>query len=171
MELFGFSVTSIYLIVLIVSGICILLTLLIADVFSADLGFFNPTLILAFLTILSASGYLLEKYASMNSLFIFVISAAGAFIVAACLHIFVFIPLSNAEESLVYTDDSLKGREGKVLTPIPIDGYGEIMIESYSGHIVKTAASFYNEEINASTKIVVIEVKNNIAYVIPQEDL
>ncbi len=171
MELFGASISSIYLIILIVSGICIFLTLLIADVFSADIGFFNPTLILAFLTILSASGYLLEKYTIMNSVFIFIISSIGAFLVAACLHFFVFIPLSNAEESLVYNDDSLKGRVGKVLTSIPKDGYGEIMIESYSGHIVKTATGFYNEEINGSSTIVVIEVKNNIAYVIEQADL
>ncbi|MFT8321194.1 MAG: hypothetical protein ABF649_09830, partial [Bacillus sp. (in: firmicutes)] len=169
--LFGFSISSFYLIVLIISGLCIFLTLLIADIFSADLGFFNPTLILAFLTILSASGYLLEKYARMNSLLIFGLSAAGAFVVALCLHFFVFIPLSNAEESLGYSDDSLKGRVGKVLTSIPKDGYGEIMIESYSGHIIKTAAGFYNEEIKGPSKIVVIEVKNNIAYVIPQEDL
>lgn len=49
MELFGFDLPSIYLTVLIGSGICVILTLLLSDLFGGDVGIFNPTLILAFL--------------------------------------------------------------------------------------------------------------------------
>ncbi|GKU82252.1 hypothetical protein [Niallia sp. NCCP-28] len=171
MELFGFSITSIYLLLLIISGICILVTLVISDVFSAELGILNPTVILAFLTIFSASGFLMEKYALLNSIAVLGLSSVIAIIVALCLHFFVLIPLSSAEESLVYDDESLKGRVGKVITAIPKDGFGEILIESYSGNISKTAAGFYNEEIASAANVVIIEVKNNIAYVVLQEDL
>jgi len=171
MELFGFSITSIYLGLLIICGICIFATFVISDIFSAELGVLNPTVILAFLTILSASGFLMEKYASFSSVFIFILSAFIAIIIALCLHFFILIPLSNAEESLVYDDESLKGRAGKVITAIPKDGFGEVLIESHSGHISKTAAGFYNEEIPGAANIVIIEVKNSIAYVVMQEDL
>lgn len=171
MELFDFSIISIYLLLLIICGICILVTFILSDVFSAELGVLNPTVILSFLTILSASGFLMEKYALLNSITVLVLSAFIAIIVALCLHFFVLIPLSNAEESLAYNDESLKGRVGKVITAIPKDGFGEVLIESYSGNILKTAAGFYNEEIPSAASVVIIKVENNIVYVVIQKDL
>lgn len=171
MELLGYSVSSIYLFLLIVSGFLIVISLLFSDILSIDLHFINPTLILAFVIIFSASGYLMEKYSFLNSVLILILSAIIAFIIAVCLHFFLFIPLSNAEESLVYDNGSLKGRVGKVITTIPKDGFGEILIESYSGNIAKTAASFYNEEILEGAKTLVIEVKDNIAFVVIHEEI
>lgn len=170
MELFGYSLSSIYLTVLIVSAACVLLTLLLSDLFSGDIGVLNPTLILAFFTILSAGGYLMERYVSINSWLILLISSTIALLISICLHFFVFIPLANAEESLVYDEESLKGRIGKVITSIPKDGFGEILIESISGNISKTATSFYNEEISYGTETVVVEIKNNIAYVVAKDN-
>ena len=166
MELLGAPLSSIYLTVLIGSGICILLTLFLSDLFSGDIGILNPTLILAFFTILSAGGYLMERYSTLSSWIILLIASTIALIISICLHFFIFIPLANAEESLVYKEESLKGRIGKVITSIPKDGFGEILIESISGNISKTAASFYNEEIQYGTEIVIVEIRNNIAYVI-----
>ena len=31
--------------------------------------------------------------------------------------------------SLAYTDESLMGQVGKVIVPVPVDGFGEIVIE------------------------------------------
>lgn len=171
MELFGLDLPSIYLTVLIGSGICVILTLLLSDLFGGDVGVFNPTLILAFFTILSASGYLMEKYSNINSIIILSISAVIALIISSCLHFFVFIPLANAEESLVYNEESLKGRIGKVITAIPQDGFGEILIESISGNISKTAASFYNEEIGFGEETVVVEIRENVAYVVRKDGI
>ncbi|MGV3240523.1 hypothetical protein ACEF17_10455 [Streptococcus hyovaginalis] len=106
-ELFCFDLPSISLTVLIGSGICVILTLLLSDLFGGDVGVFNPTLILAFFTILSASGYLMEKYSSINSFIILSISAIIALIISSCLHFFVFIPFSNAGDSLFFSDESL----------------------------------------------------------------
>lgn len=113
----------------------------------------------------------MEKYSTINSIIILSISAVIALIISSCLHLFVFIPLANAEESLVYSDESLKGRIGKVITTIPKDGYGEILIESISGNISKTAASFYNEEIGFGEETVVVEIKENVAYVVRKDGI
>lgn len=169
MELFGFSLPSIYLALLVISGILILFSIFFSDILHTDIGILNPTVLLSFLTILSACGYLLERYSGLNSIVIIVVSALAAFIAALIFHFFVLIPLSSAEESLVYNEESLKGRVGKVITTIPMDGYGEIIIESTSGNISKTAASFYNEAIENGIEIIVIEVKDSIAYVVPYE--
>ncbi|KAB7669374.1 hypothetical protein F9279_11135 [Bacillus sp. B1-b2] len=170
MELFGTPLSSIYLTILIGSGCCILLTIFLSDIFSVDIGILNPTLILAFFSILSAGGYIMEKYTSIHSWLILLISTAIAVIISIILHFFVFVPLANAEESLVYTEESLKGRIARVIVSIPKDGYGEILIESYSGNISKTATSFYNEEIPYGTETVIIEIRSNVAYVVPKEE-
>lgn len=170
MELFGIPLSSIYLTILIGSGCCILLTLFLSDLFSVDIGILNPTLILAFFSILSSGGYIMEKYAEINSWLVLLISSVIAVIISIILHVFVFVPLSNAEESLVYTEESLKGRVGKVIVTIPKDGYGEILIESYSGNISKSATSFYNEEIQYGTEAVIVEIRSNVAYVVSKEE-
>ena len=86
-------------------------------------GFLNPVLVLAFLTFLSAIGYLLEILTGMNSVLILIIAAITSVILDTLLNVFVLIPLANTEESLVYTEDSLKGRIAAVIIPIPEDGF------------------------------------------------
>ncbi|MGG7621033.1 NfeD family protein [Bacillus coreaensis] len=164
MELFGYPIQTIYLTTLIVSGAFTVLYIFFGDIAEAALDFLT-TLILAFLTFLSASGYLLELITSLNSLVILFISIVIAFILDILLNIFVLVPLSSAEESLVYTSDSLKGRVGTVLIPIPQDGFGEVVIKSSSGTISKPAVSFENEVIAEGQKVLVIDVKDGVLHV------
>lgn len=72
-------------------------------------SFLNPVLILAFITFLSAAGYIFEMTTSLNSAVILLIAAVIAVLLDILLNIFVLIPLASAEESLVYTDESLRG--------------------------------------------------------------
>lgn len=165
------SIETIYLIALILSGISILLYMFFGDFLDAAGDIFNPTLILAFITIASASGYLLEQYSSLNSILIFVLSCVIAFIIDTCLNIFVLIPISSAEESLAYTEQSLKGRVGKVITSIPKDGYGEVLIENASGRIAKPAAGLKNEAIQEGRAVIIVSIKNGVLYVSLYDDL
>lgn len=172
MELFGTSIENVYLIVLILSGILTILYLFFGDfleAFGEITPFFNPALILAFITFFSASAYIMEIVSSLSTVLIIIISVVIAFILTSVLNLFVFIPMKSAEESLSYTEESLKGRVGKLILSIPLDGYGEIVIESKSGTISKPAASYDKEEIQAGSRVLVIEVKNGILYVIPYE--
>ena len=171
MDFLATSIETVYLIVLIVSGLSIFLYLLFGDFLEAAGDFLSPTLILAFVTIASASGYLFETYTSLNSVLILVISLVTAFTVDACLNMFVLIPLSSAEESLAYTEESLKGRVGKVITSIPEDGYGEVLIENTSGRIAKPAVGFKNAAIQEGMKVLIIDVKKGVLQVTVYDDL
>lgn len=171
MEIFGAGIQTIYLYTLLISGSLIILYLFFGDVVegvSEATGILNPVLILAFLTFLSAAGYLLEALTALNSILIMVISAIVSLILDTFLNVFVLIPLSKSEESLVYTEDSLKGRIGNVIIPIPENGFGEVLIESISGRISKPAASFDNTFIDEGKKVLIIDVKNGVIYVVPQ---
>jgi membrane-bound ClpP family serine protease len=173
MGIFGLSIETLYLTVLIIAGGITLLYLLFGDFLEGIVeatGFLNPTLILAFVTFTSASGYIFEVLTSFHHLLIISISVIIAIILDVFLNVFVLIPLSRAEESLVYTTQSLRGRVGDVIIPIPADGFGEVIIKSASGTISKSAASFENKAIAEGEKVLIIEVKEGILKVLPYEN-
>ncbi|PWW19438.1 hypothetical protein DFO73_1206 [Cytobacillus oceanisediminis] len=174
MELFGLPIQTIYLYTLIFSGILIILYIFFGDM-AEGLGeaasFLNPVLLLAFITFTSAAGYILELLTSLNSLVNLLIGAAIALILDTLLNVFVLVPLSSAEESLVYTEESLRGRVGTVLIPIPKDGYGEVMIENISGRISKPAESYENTFIAEGKKVLIVDVDNGVIQVMEHEQI
>ncbi|WP_409304532.1 NfeD family protein [Peribacillus sp. SCS-155] len=173
MEIFGAPLEQVYLYGLVISGILTLLFILFNDAFAGleAPDFLNPTLIVSFLTILSASGYLFERLTGIHSGLISAASAAIALLVVSMLNIFVLIPLSSAEESLVITEYDLKGRTGVVITSVPIDGFGEVLIESNSGSIAKPAVSFNKEAIPSQSKVLIIDVENGVLHVSPYKPI
>ncbi|MFC4024336.1 hypothetical protein ACFOUV_11075 [Oceanobacillus longus] len=173
MTIFGYPVESLYLIMLVISGLLTVLYIFFGDIAEGIGGvfsFLNPALILAFITIFSASGYVLEFITSFSSVTIIFISILISFILDALLNVFVLIPMSSAEQSLSYTEESLKGRVGKIIIPVPKNGFGEIVIESKSGRISKTAASYENQIIEEGQQVLVIEVENGVLYVVAYEN-
>ncbi|MFS0862467.1 NfeD family protein [Fredinandcohnia sp. 179-A 10B2 NHS] len=173
MELFGYDIQTIYLFGLVVSGVCTLLLILFGDFLDGLFpdSFLSPTLVFSFLTFLSASGYIFEKILSFTSLITFLIALVLAFILVTLLNVFVLIPLSSAEESIAYKEEDLKGRIGRVITSIPVDGFGEIVIEGISGTIAKSAKSFNNEPIPYDEKVLVIDIKESVVYVLPYQSM
>ncbi|MGG5252092.1 NfeD family protein [Neobacillus sp. SM06] len=176
MEPFSIPLETIYMYGLIFSGAITVLYVLFADVLHFQgagdgLHFLNPVLLFAFVTIFSASGYLLEGLTELNYLLIMAISAVSAFIVVTLLNVFVLVPLSSAEESLVYKETDLIGRVGTVITTIPSNGFGEVLIDSISGRIAKSAISFDGREIQNGEKILVIHVENGVLQVTNQHKL
>ncbi|KRG12690.1 hypothetical protein [Lederbergia galactosidilytica] len=170
MTLFGYPIETIYLILLVVSGVLTLLYLFFGDILDgADevSPFLNPVLILAFITFFSAGGFILEKATSLNAYLIIVISAFISLLLDILLNVFVLVPLKSAEQSLSYTEKSLEGRVGKTIVSIPTEGFGEVVIESYSGMISKPAASYENTNISEGTEVLVIEVRDGVLHVIP----
>jgi membrane protein implicated in regulation of membrane protease activity len=172
MELLNMPLETIYLYGLIGAGILTILYVFFADVAHFDgPDYLNPVIILAFVTIFSASGYLFEKLTSIHYLLIIGISALLSIILVTFLNVFILIPLSNAEESLVYKESDLRGRIGKVITAIPEDGYGEVIIESISGRIAKPATSFDRVPIDNGTKVLVVDIKDGVLQVSSQQEI
>ncbi len=166
--LFGVDIQTIYLVTLIVAGCITVLYILFSDFLDgmADgIAFVNPAVILAFITLTSASGYLLEQFSSMSSLFVFIISCIISAILSSLLYFFVLVPLKSAEVSLAYTEQSLEGQIGKVIVPIPKDGFGEVVIETAGGIISKRATGFDNEAIDYDEEVLIIEVKDGTLHV------
>jgi membrane protein implicated in regulation of membrane protease activity len=174
MELFGMPLETIYFYGLVVSGALTIVYLFFGDALEGiteAIPFVNPTLIFSFVAIFSAGGYLGETLTELHSIMIAAASAIIALLFVTLLNVFVLIPLSNAEESLVYKESDLRGRIGTVITGIPVDGYGEVLIENISGRISKPAASFTKSEIPYGKKVLVIDVENGVLQVKLYEEL
>ncbi|MBD1381578.1 hypothetical protein [Metabacillus arenae] len=176
MELFGTSLETIYFYGLIIAGSLTFLYILFGDVlegvFEGITGsLLNPTLLFSFLTIFTANGYLFELITSLHSGLIFLISLGISSILVTLLNVFVLIPLSSAEESLSYSESDLKGRMGVVITSIPVDGYGEVILKSNSGSIAKPAISFDSLPIPSGSNVLVIDVQSGVLSVVEQKGL
>ncbi|KMK76093.1 NfeD family protein [Alkalihalobacillus pseudalcaliphilus] len=151
-----------------ITVVYILLSDLLEPVFGFLDGILNPVLILSFLTFFCASGYLLE-FLPISSFVIILISMGISLLLVTLLNVFVLIPLSNAEATLGYTEEDLRGRMAKVIISIPEDGFGEIMITDHSGHISRTAKSFEETSIASGEEVIVIDIKDGVLYVAIQE--
>ncbi|KGR78898.1 membrane protein [Ureibacillus manganicus DSM 26584] len=166
--MFGIEIQTVYLTTLIVAGCITVLYILFSDALDGVVDgilFFNPSVILAFITITSASGYLLEQFSPMSSLLVLIISSTLSAILSSLLYFFILVPLKSAEVSLAYTEQSLEGQIGKVIVPIPKDGFGEVVIETAAGIISKRATGFDNEAIDYNDEILIIEVKDGTLHV------
>lgn len=168
MEVFGIAIEQIYMYSLFGLAAIMILYLFFGDAVDGigeGLAFLNPTVILSFLTFTAAGGFILEWSTSWNSFIILAGAAAIAAVLSVLLYFFVLLPLKSAEVSMAYTDESLAGQVAKVITPIPTDGFGEIVIETVNGLISKRAVGLDNEEISYGREVLVIEVKDGTFYV------
>lgn len=169
MTLFGYSLEQIYLVVLIFAGLATILFMFFGEVVEGigdGLPIFNPSVILSFFTLMSAAGFILEKLAFFSSAWNIGVAAIIGVILSALFYLFILVPLKSADVSLAYTEQSLEGQLGKVIVPIPEDGFGEVVIETTSGGMIaKRAAGYDNEVIDYDSTVLVVEVKEGTLFV------
>ena len=163
MELFGMPIVQVYLYLLIISAITTLIYVFLSDV-ADGIGegnpFLDPAVVLSFITFAAAAGYIMELTVNWNSGLILTVALGISFVLDLLLYFFVLLPLASAEVSLAYTEESLMGQVGRVIVPIPIDGFGEIVIETVNGLISKRAIGYENTAIEYDKEVLIIEVKN-----------
>ncbi|CAM3224968.1 hypothetical protein FITA111629_10960 [Filibacter tadaridae] len=163
MELFGIPIVQVYLFTLIIAGIATLLYVFLSDLadgIGEGIPFLDPAVILAYITFVAAIGYIAELVTAWNSWLILGVALAVAFILDLLLYFFILLPLKSAEVSLAYTDESLAGQVAKVIVPVPVDGFGEIVIESVNGILSKRASGYENTAIEYGKEVLIIEVRN-----------
>ncbi|ALC89007.1 hypothetical protein AM500_03755 [Bacillus sp. FJAT-18017] len=170
----GVPMDTIYLYGLLIAGGLTLVYVLFSDLLDGifdGLDMFNPVLLFSFITFLSAGGFILEKLTSLSHLVILLINSGLSAILVTLLNVFVLLPIRKAEVSLTYTESDLRGRVGKVITAIPTDGFGEVMIDSISGRISKPAKSFDGAEISNGHDVLIVDTANGVLQVAVKEKI
>ncbi|WP_339177664.1 hypothetical protein [Oceanobacillus sp. FSL W7-1293] len=174
MTLFGYAIQDLYLWILIIAAILTVVVLLFGDLLDGifeSIPFLHPVLVLSFFIFLSAMGYVLEWFMDWSSLIILIISSILSIIFVTLLHLFVLVPIRSAEQSWGYSEEALIGSVGTAIVSIPIDGYGEVMVQWKSGVISKPAVSYDNEAISQDERVLIIEIKDGVFYVSPYQSL
>lgn len=153
-------------------GLITILYVLFADAIDGmDSGILNPTTILTFLLFICATGFILLKLTNWNDEIIIIVALVVSSIITFLLYFFVLVPLASAEVSTAYTNESLQGQVGRVIVPIPNDGYGEIVIETVNGIISKRAVGYDKEAIDYDKQVLIIDIEDGTFLVKEYEPL
>lgn len=142
-----------------------ILYLLIGDaiegIFGGIEGIINPTLLLCALTIIGGAGVLLSKYSGFSELVVFGISLLIGIIAYILVYYFLILPMSKAEVSTTFSIKELEGVLAEVITSIPSNGYGEIILSTISGTSNYIAKSMDGQEITSGSRVLVIKAEED----------
>lgn len=134
-------------------------------------GFFHPLLVLGTLAVIAGAGILLTKYTHLSAGIVLAIGFGLGVIAYILIYYFLIIPISHAEMSSVHSARDYEGLIAEVITSIPANGYGEVLIASPTGSRSETAKSFDNMDVPSGKKVVVVQVDSNgVCFVSPMED-
>ncbi|MDQ0429694.1 hypothetical protein QOZ98_002522 [Planomicrobium stackebrandtii] len=167
MAVFGLPMEQLYMYVLLASGALTVLYVFFGDIadLKGGLPVFNLTVILAFIIFGSAIGFLMETATELSEWAILAISGGAATILTMVLYFLILLPLSAAESLSAYSEEPLPGQMANVIISIPVDGYGEVVLENCAGMISKRATGYNNEAISQDEKVLIVEVNDGTLYV------
>jgi len=133
------------------------------DFLSVD--YLNPTVVASGVTAFGGAGIMLSKYTPLGGVLAAIAALLTALGVAFVIYRYYVKPMNQSENSTSYSMKGLTGRLGEVLTTIPGEGYGEVLVRVGAGNTNHIAASFDRSVIQAGTRVVVVESKDGILYV------
>lgn len=140
----------------------------VLDFLSLEFGeILNPMILVGGATVFGGAGILLTEYTAMQPVPIAVCALLLAVFCSLLVYFLYIKPMKKAENSTAFSIRELSGKIGEIITPVPSHGYGEILIRVGAGMTNQIAASFDHEEIASGTRVVVVEVKDNVLYVSP----
>lgn len=165
----GIDIQSIYFYGLIIGAIITLLYMLFGDVFEVMGAFgdfapgsiLNPVVILSFISVLCGAGYVFELRESFTSLTIFIFSTIISLVIVSIIHFFILVPLAKSEQSTAHSIHDFVHKEGEVITTIPANGVGEVLIKTPLGSRGNIAKSVSDTEIRQGVFVSVIEVDDS----------
>ncbi|MEH6945126.1 hypothetical protein, partial [Bacillus sp. JJ722] len=154
--------------------IILFVNLFLGGLFDSALGLdndvFNLTTTLCFTGVASAIGYLLLTYSSLSTFMVILLAVLLSVGLTFVLNMFVFIPLSKMESSTAFKIEDIEGEVGEVTLRIPEDSIGEVTVKTALGIVSRTAKSYNKKEINQGEPALIIEVKDNIFYVVKYDN-
>lgn len=130
-----------------------------------NLPIIQPLTLIGGLSIFGGAGILLQNYTALTAISIIMLSLSIGIVGMILLYFLYLKPMENAENSIGYSIKELVGKEAIVVTPIPIEGFGEVMIKTVGGMINHIAASYDNQYIAAENHVVVVEVVDGVLHV------
>lgn len=133
------------------------------DFLSVD--YLNPTVLAVGVTVFGGTGITLTDHSLLGGAVVLLVSLLLALVIGFLVARYYIRPLKKTENSTAYSMKGLSGRIAEVITSIPPQGFGEVLVRVGAGNANHIAASFDGSAIQAGAKVVVIEIKDGVLYV------
>lgn len=168
------ALSSIFIYIFIATLVILFINLFLGGLFDSALGLdsdvFNLTTTLCFTGVAAAFGYLFVTYTPLSTFLVITLAVLLSLGLTVVLNTFVFIPLSRMESSTAFKIEDMQGEVGEVTLRIPVDSIGEVTVKTKLGIVSRTAKSYHNKEIEQGEPALIIEVKDNIFYVVKYDE-
>ncbi|PEI77065.1 phosphate ABC transporter permease [Bacillus wiedmannii] len=170
MALFGYPLETIYLYGFIIATILTVIYIFFGDIFESIFSFGGGsvsvvTLLLSFFAMLCGLSYIGEYLISFNSILIFGSAFAISFIGVFIMKILILKPIAEAEQNTVQRMDEFIGCKGEVITTIPTEGFGEVLISSQFGSNAIPAKTIGKKDISQGTEVIIEGVQDGVLLV------
>jgi membrane protein implicated in regulation of membrane protease activity len=129
----------------------------------------QPVSLVSGITAFGGAGILLSSLTLFSPPLTFWLSVCSAVLISFISYFVWVRPMKDAESSTGFSVYQLSGKLGEVLTAIPANGLGEVIVTMVNGRSNHMAASYDSQSIGVGTRVVVVEVKNHVLYVTPFE--
>ena len=140
------------------------------DSLSMDhLDFLQPMVLVGGITIFGGSGIMLNQYTLLKPFPAAIVSLMISIAVSFLVYFSYVKPMKNSENSTAFSIKDLVGRIGEVTVPIPVGGYGEVVLKVGAGNTNQIAGNLEQVEISAGARVVVGETKEGVLYVFRYE--
>lgn len=133
------------------------------------IDFLHPMVLVGGITIFGGSGVMLTKYTHMDPGPAAILALMISIAVSILVYFSYVKPMKNSENSTGFSMKDLVGKIGEVTVPIPVGGYGEVILKVGAGNTNQIAASLDQEDIPTGTRVVVGETKEGVLYVFPYD--
>lgn len=164
--IFGEQMQTIYVYVLIFCSISAFVLVIFGDIFHFD-GALDPMLVVPWLSFTALFGYLGEIFFEGQHWLVLLGSVTISSILVFLLNFYILMPVRHSEASISISEKDMEGRVATVVTPIPVQGMGEIQFKSVTGSLSRPAALYDTQEeaIPRGAQVLIIEIKDRICYV------
>lgn len=133
------------------------------------LDFLKPVVIVSAIAGFGGAGLMLDRLAALAPLLEAGIAALSGCMLGGGVWALAVRPMRNVEQTGGYAMAELEGKIAEVVTTIPEEGYGEIIVRVGAGFTSRPATSIDDQRIASGTRVVIVEVEDGVVRVVPFE--
>ncbi len=135
--------------------------------FDSDFSF---SVVVSFLTAFGGIGLFLTESTGWSGNIVFMAALILSFLIASGFYFLYLNPMHESENNVAFSEQEYVGKKASVITPIPANGYGEVLLRMGASNVSCMAASYYKKDISAQMRVVVKQVKDGLVYVVIVND-
>ncbi|MBB6671128.1 NfeD family protein [Cohnella nanjingensis] len=126
---------------------------------------FQPVVLAGGITVFGGAGLLMHRYSPLSALGVYASAIVIAVAIAIAMYFVYVRPMKASENSVGFSMNDLEGKRAEVLTSIPADGCGEVLVKIGAGLTNQIAESFDKEDVPSGTEVVIVRVRGEVVYV------